>query len=70
MDASRAPRSCAPSSPHSASVNTRRVTRGYVTADDEHEGRGPAIRTARRTGLHRARRRRLAYHRAHRQDTP
>jgi len=36
---------------------------GYVTPDDEHEGRGPAIRTARRAGLHRARRARIAYHR-------
>ena len=29
---------------------------GYVTPDDEHEGRGPQIRQARRAGLHRARR--------------
>ena len=36
---------------------------GYVTPDDEHEGRGPAIRAARRAGLKRARRLRLAYHR-------
>lgn len=52
--------------------NTRRLHAGigYVTPDDEHEGRGPAIRAARRTGLHRARRLRIAYHRAHRQDTP
>jgi putative transposase len=39
---------------------------GYVTPDDEHEGRGPAIRQARRTGLHRARRARIAYHRSQR----
>ncbi|HEV8651875.1 MAG TPA: integrase core domain-containing protein [Actinomycetes bacterium] len=36
---------------------------GYVTPDDEHEGRGPAIRRARRAGLARAREQRLAYHR-------
>jgi len=52
--------------------NTRRLHAGigYVTPDDEHEGRGPAIRHARRAGLHRARRLRIAYHRAQRQDTP
>jgi putative transposase len=36
---------------------------GYVTPDDEHQGRGPAIRHARRLGLARARHARLAYHR-------
>jgi transposase InsO family protein len=36
---------------------------GYVTPNDEHEGRGPAIRQARRQGLARARQQRLAYHR-------
>jgi putative transposase len=36
---------------------------GYVTPDDEHAGRGPAIRHARRVGLARARQARLAYHR-------
>jgi putative transposase len=36
---------------------------GYVTPDDEHEGRGQAIRQARRDGLERARQRRLDYHR-------
>ena len=39
---------------------------GYVTPDDEHEGRGPQIRHARQAGLHRARRQRIAYHRARR----
>jgi putative transposase len=39
---------------------------GYVTPDDEHEGRGPAIRKARQAGLHRARRARIAYHRSRR----
>lgn len=39
---------------------------GYVTPDDEHEGRGEQIRSARRAGLHRARRRRIDYHRAQR----
>lgn len=36
---------------------------GYVTPDDEHYGRGEAIREARRQGLARAREERLAYHR-------
>jgi putative transposase len=36
---------------------------GYVTPDDEHQGRGPQIRQARHAGLHRARRARIAYHR-------
>jgi putative transposase len=36
---------------------------GYVTPDDEHTGRGEAIRQARRDGLERARQRRLDYHR-------
>ena len=45
--------------------NTQRLHAGigYVTPDDEHEGRGPAIRAARRAGLKRARRLRVAYHR-------
>jgi len=37
---------------------------GYVTPNDEHEGRGPAIRKAREAGLEQARLRRIAYHRA------
>ena len=37
---------------------------GYVTPNDEHDGRGPAIRQARRQGLARARQQRLDYHRA------
>jgi putative transposase len=37
---------------------------GYVTPDDEHHGRGPEIRRARRAGLRRARQARLAYHRS------
>jgi hypothetical protein len=50
--------------------NTQRLHAGigYVTPDDEHEGRGPAIRHARRAGLHRARRLRIAYHRAQRES--
>jgi putative transposase len=36
---------------------------GYVTPDDEHHGRGGAIRRARRVGLKRARAARIAYHR-------
>jgi len=35
----------------------------YVTPDDEHSGRGDAIRKARRDGLERARLNRLANHR-------
>ncbi|MGH2772483.1 MAG: transposase [Actinomycetota bacterium] len=41
---------------------------GYVTPDDEHEGRGPAIRKARQEGLEQARQRRIEYHRDHRQS--
>jgi hypothetical protein len=40
---------------------------GYVTPNDEHEGRGQAIRKARQAGLEQARLRRLDYHR-HRQQ--
>jgi putative transposase len=36
---------------------------GYVTPDDEHHGRGEAIREARRQGLARARQQRLDHHR-------
>ena len=37
---------------------------GYVTPNDEHDGRGPRIRAARRKrGLRHARRARIAYHR-------
>jgi len=36
---------------------------GYVTPDDEHQGRGSAIRRARMIGLARAREQRIAYHR-------
>jgi putative transposase len=42
---------------------------GYVTPDDEHEGRGEAIRKAREAGLEQARLERLARHRAEREDT-
>jgi len=41
---------------------------GYVTPDDEHEGRGEAIRKAREAGLEQARQARLAYHRGRRED--
>jgi hypothetical protein len=40
---------------------------GYVTPDDEHEGRGEVIRKARQAGLEQARLRRLAAHRENRQ---
>ncbi|HZE15801.1 MAG TPA: integrase core domain-containing protein, partial [Mycobacterium sp.] len=38
---------------------------GYVTPNDEHEGRGPRIRAARRRGLRHARWARIIYHRSH-----
>jgi hypothetical protein len=43
---------------------------GYVTPNDEHEGRGEAIRKGRQAGLEQARMRRLAWHRRHRHDQP
>ena len=43
---------------------------GYVTPGDEHHGRGPAIRAARRAGLDNARNARVAARRALRQDHP
>ena len=47
---------------------------GYVTPDDEHEGRGEAIREARRHGLARARQQRLDHNRrantTHAEETP
>ncbi|WP_431843425.1 integrase core domain-containing protein [Calidifontibacter indicus] len=44
---------------------------GYVTPDDEHEGRGDAIRAARREGLEHARQRRLAhYQQARKNENP
>ena len=43
---------------------------GYVTPNDEHQGRGPAIRKARQAGLEQARLQRLAWHREHRQSEP
>jgi transposase InsO family protein len=43
---------------------------GYVTPDDEHHGRGPAIRAARRAGLDAARTARVATRRALREDHP
>lgn len=42
---------------------------GYVTPNDEHEGRGDAIRAARRTGLDQADQNRRHWHRTHR-DQP
>lgn len=41
---------------------------GYVTPDDEHHGRGPAIRKAREEGLNRARETRIATRRHTRQN--
>lgn len=43
---------------------------GYVTPDDEHDGRGDTIRAARRDGLTRARDDRIAYRREHRNNQP
>jgi putative transposase len=43
---------------------------GYVTPDDEHQGRGDAIRKARQAGLDHAHQRRLAWHRQHRHTQP
>jgi Integrase core domain len=43
---------------------------GYVTPNDEHEGRGEAIRKARQAGLEQARNRRLARHRQNRHTQP
>ena len=43
---------------------------GYVTPDDEHAGRGAHIRYARQHGLKRARARRIAYHRQHKDQPP
>ena len=43
---------------------------GYVTPDDEHEGRGEQIREARRQGLARARQERLDHHRRNHNPNP
>jgi putative transposase len=52
--------------------NTVRLHQGlqYVTPDDEHHGRGDAIRAARRAGLARAHEARVAARRQLRQDHP
>ena len=52
--------------------NTRRLhaSLGYVTPDDEHQGRGDTIRQARRDGLNRARLTRIAYHRNNNRNQP
>lgn len=43
---------------------------GYVCPNDEHEGRGEAIRKARQDGLEQSRQRRLAWHRQNRHTQP
>src|SRR5262249_1255097 len=43
---------------------------GYVTPDDEHHGRGQAIRAARRTGMQHAHEARIAARRQLRKDNP
>jgi transposase InsO family protein len=55
-----------------AEYNTVRLHAGigYVTPDDEHTGRGDAIRQARRHGLAAARATRIAYRRHQREATP
>jgi transposase InsO family protein len=52
--------------------NTVRLHQGllYVTPDDEHHGRGDAIRAARRAGLDRAQKARVATRRQLREDHP
>ena len=52
--------------------NTRRLhaSLGYVTPDDEHQGRGDTIRQARQDGLKWARLTRIAYHRNNNQNQP
>ena len=52
--------------------NTIRLHEGlrYVTPDDEHHGRGPALRAARRAGLDAAHQQRLATNRQARKDHP
>jgi hypothetical protein len=43
---------------------------GYVCPNDEHEGRGKAIRKARQAGLEQSRQGRLAWHGQNRQTQP
>ena len=52
--------------------NTRRLhaSLGYVTPDDEHQGRAERIRQARQDGLNRARLTRIAYHRNNKPNQP
>ena len=52
--------------------NTRRLhaSLGYVTPDDEHQGRGQRIRQARQDGLKQARLTRIAYHRNNKPNQP
>lgn len=57
-----------PSRPEAPRENRLHSGIGYVTPDDEHAGRGEAIRTARRQGLHDAAQRRLAHHRRQRKN--
>ena len=54
---------------HAAS-RTSHASLGYVTPDDEHQGRGDTIRQARQDGLKRARLTRIAYHRNNNQNQP
>jgi putative transposase len=57
---------------HRHNYNTVRLHEGigYVTPDDEHHGRGEAIRKARREGLHAARATRIATRRQMRHTHP
>jgi putative transposase len=48
---------------HEYNTNRLHAGIGYVTPADEHDGRGPRIRAARKRGLRHARWARIAYHR-------
>jgi peptidoglycan hydrolase-like protein with peptidoglycan-binding domain len=55
---------------HNLTVYESGLPPGYVTPEDEHTGRGPAIRTARQAGLDAAHQARVAFRRQLRQDSP
>ena len=52
--------------PTSSTLSAQALRIGYVTPDDEHHGRGPAIRRARAAGLKRAHHERVEHNRKHR----
>jgi len=56
---------------HSAQSSSRLTDeRVSLKPNDEHQGRGEAIRKARQAGLEQARNRRFAWHRQQRQNQP